>query len=387
MPRPPLPIGTWGKIRYERTSTGWRARVYFRDRDGITRDVERVRRTKGAARDALTAYLTERTTPAAAGITAEATLAVVVDAWFAENAESWAINTRQRYTEIITTHIKPGLGGVRVREASVPRLDAFIKAIATDVGAPTAKTARTILKGALGVAVRHGAAQANPVRDTAPVRVVTKEPKALDDASEAKLRAATRAHVERRGQRGRPADPSMVTLVEVLLATGARIGEVLALRWSDLDLVGRTVTISGTVVSVRGRRPIRQDRPKTDASFRTLDLTKAAVAALLEHQVAMTVANHENLVFPSAAGTLRDPSNVRTVWRKIVAAAGLPAGTTPRVARKTVATKLDRELGTRAAAEQLGHADEGTTRRHYIERSRRGPKAAPVLEPRVVQTP
>jgi hypothetical protein len=46
MGRPPLPIGTYGSIRYYRTSTGWRATTNFRDFDGRTRPVERKGNTK-----------------------------------------------------------------------------------------------------------------------------------------------------------------------------------------------------------------------------------------------------------------------------------------------------------------------------------------------------
>lgn len=52
-----------------------------------------------------------------------------------------------------------------------------------------------------------------------------------------------------------------------MLATGVRIGEVLALRWADVDLatVHPTVTICGTIIFVKGKGFLRQEWTKSDA--------------------------------------------------------------------------------------------------------------------------
>src|SRR5689334_4858405 len=60
MGRPPLPLGTGGKIRFERAGSGWCARCRFRDFDGVTRPVERTAATKGAAERALKEALRDR---------------------------------------------------------------------------------------------------------------------------------------------------------------------------------------------------------------------------------------------------------------------------------------------------------------------------------------
>ena len=167
MGRPPLPVGTWGTIRIEQIAGGYRARARFRDYDGRTRDVERSGKTKGAARSALTADLTSRTAPAGDEITASSRLQFVAEIWQAEKWPDLAENSRKRYRDALEDHILPGLGALMISECSVTRIDRFLKATTESTGAPSAKVCRSVLSGVLGLAVRHGAANTNPVREVA----------------------------------------------------------------------------------------------------------------------------------------------------------------------------------------------------------------------------
>lgn len=375
--RPPLPVGTWGAVRVEAVPGGWRARTRFRDYDGVTRDVERRGPTKGAARAALTSALTERSTPSGDEITAESRVREVLAVWYAEHEDGWATNTRRRYRSMIDDHLEPGIGALRVREATVPALDRLIKRLAADVGAPTAKLAKSVLTGALGVAVRHGALEANPMRDVASVTVTTPEPRALTLDEVHAIRSAVHTW-QTTPRQGRRRDLDLLDVVDLMLATGARIGEVLAIRWSDVDLVAGTVTICGTVVArdTKPRSLYRQDHTKTRRP-RTLRLPGYAVALLMRRQVAAQ-ANPHDVVLPSRVGTLRDPASVTKSLGRVLTEAGLPS-ITSHALRRTVATALAAELDVRAAADQLGHSSTQVTERHYIERSTAGPDGREVL--------
>lgn len=63
MPRPPLPLGAYGKIKTWQDGKTWLARAKFRDFDGVVRLVKRTGRTKAAAERALRAALVERQAP------------------------------------------------------------------------------------------------------------------------------------------------------------------------------------------------------------------------------------------------------------------------------------------------------------------------------------
>jgi integrase len=69
-------------------------------------------------------------------------------------------------------------------------------------------------------------------------------------------------------------------LVDMLLATGLRVGEALAVTWDAVDLSAATVEVRGTVIRVKGRGLMIKPAPKTRAGFRTLVLPSWAVEML-----------------------------------------------------------------------------------------------------------
>lgn len=384
MGRPPLPIGTWGDVAVSGPKGGPCVAVaYFRDYDGVTRRVTRKGKSSAAARTALLTYLTERTMPSGDDLTAETRLSAVAEIYLDEG--KWAINTARRYREVWLLHLAPAVGNLRVREATVTRLDRTVKAIQGSVGAGTAKHARVVLSGIMTLAVRHGASSTNPVANIAPVVVATKEVRPLTLDEVARVRAAAHDAVhppEGTKRRGRLPSPDLIDIIEVMLGTGARIGEVLALRWEDVDLDPDQprLSITGTIVwedGVEGgpRHLFRQPHPKTKKSERDLLLPRFVADVLMRRRVAST--STSGMVFTSHAGTLRDPASVRVSWNRIRTKAGL-GWVTPHTFRKTVATLIYAERDTRAAADQLGNS-EGVTRKHYLPTVKAGPDARDIL--------
>lgn len=163
-----------------------------------------------------------------------------------------------------------------------------------------------------------------------------------------------------------------------MLATGARVGEGLGVRWQDLNLrdATPTVTFSGTVVYIKKRGYFRQELTKSSAGVRTVTLPEFAVEMLLGRAKTKTSAE---FVFPSATGGIRQTQNLHRAWR------AMREGTewdwvTPHIFRKTVATLLDAASGTTTASKQLGHSSPEVTRRHYIAQSHVAPNSAAVLQ-------
>ena len=91
-----------------------------------------------------------------------------------------------------------------------------------------------------------------------------------------------KAGEQSRGTSGPNPDGQLGQIVEVMLGTSARIGEVLAIRRRDLDLTSTpaTLRICGTVISERGVGTYRQEHPKTDRSNRVIALPSFTAAAL-----------------------------------------------------------------------------------------------------------
>lgn len=220
----------------------------------------------------------------------------------------------------------------------------------------------------LSLAARRDAIPLNPMRDTSKRATDAEEVRALTLEEVAQLRdnIATWSGSNRMGP---PRGDDLPELIEVLIGTGVRIGEALALRWEDIDLDSDvpTLLVSGTATTVRNKL-IRQNHTKTAAGRRRLALPDYVVDALRRQQ-ARDLPAEDGLVFPSARGGIRSPDNVRRQLRQ-ARGDGLD-WVTPHALRKTTATVIAEVNGPDAAADQLGHSDGRTTARFYVDRRHR----------------
>lgn len=390
MPRPPLPIGSWGKVK--RTELGkahWVAKARVRDIDGVTRLVERTGRTGAEAERNLCAYLAERTAPFAEDLTPESRLTALWEAYEAHLIdEGRAIRTMERY-RYAGGYVIKGLGGYKIREISTQRLDGFVKALKTNHGPSVAKSARVVLSGMFGLAVRYGAATNNPVRDVGTIKMESKAARALSpdelrgilDAMRSSQKVLNPANKvtphQTLSQYCAAAD--LTDVVTMFAATGARISEVLGIRWQDIDFTAKTVAITGKVNRIPGQGMIRESFWKSAAGDRVLPLPSFAINMLMSRQVS-AVGNVHDVVFPSTQGTLRDPSAVHKQWRTVRASLKLD-WVTSHTFRKTLATLLDDQgLSARIGADQLGHAQVSMTQDVYMGRKAVHAEVAEVLD-------
>ncbi|WP_435582342.1 site-specific integrase [Amycolatopsis thermoflava] len=379
MPRPPLEIGTYGKIRYSALpGGGWRARTQFRDFDGKTRPVERTGKTQGKAAQRLRNAIREWTGSTSGEVTRETKLKDLAVIWMqqvedeVEQGEK-SPNTATTYRSILDRHVLPGLGELRVREATVSRIDRFLAALLRNVGSSSAKTARTVLSGMLGLAARYDAITSNPTRDTRRISAgQTKQPRALD----ADERAEWLAQLEKNEKAVRWDLPD---LSKFMMATGVRIGEALGVFWEDIDFEAGTVDVAHTVVRVKGKGLYRKPRPKTKKGERVLPLPSWALEMLKERWSA-EARPMASPVFASTTGGLRDPSNVLRVIRQTRGREEF-LWVTSHTFRKTTATALDdADVPTRLIADHLGHARVSMTQDVYLGRKSVNPATAAALE-------
>jgi hypothetical protein len=171
VPRPPTPVGSFGAITHTRRPDGtWSARTYIRDTDGERRLVERRGRSRAAADRALKIALADRAPPASGTLSSTTRVRDLAERWFADVQQevtdgTKSPNTARLYRHYLDRHILPGIGALRLGEATVPRLDEFITAVRDRSGTAAAKACRSALSSMLGQAARHGAIPTNPVRD------------------------------------------------------------------------------------------------------------------------------------------------------------------------------------------------------------------------------
>jgi integrase len=157
-------------------------------------------------------------------------------------------------------------------------------------------------------------------------------------------------------------------LIVLALATGMREGELMALRWDDVDLDKAALLVRANLVLTREGR-IREEA-KTGASRRRIALPSIAVEGLRHHRARQAQERLQlgpawqdlNLVFPNTLGGYYDVNNWRARWfSRLLRRAGLPR-IRPHDLRHTSATLLlARGVPVKVVSEMLGHANVGIT--------------------------
>ena len=218
--------------------------------------------------------------------------------------------------------------------------------------------------------MRHDALGRNPVEGTSPLKKPKGSPQALTMQQIAALRRVAAGWRTDPDVKGPKPDGQVLDAIEVLLGTGMRPGEVLALRPVDIceTKTGMVAHVSGTVVYRRGNGTFQQARPKTDASIRYIPVPEFAALVIRRRLGRMDPMRRDWTIFHNRTGGPLSQHNFRRTFREFLALAGLEdSGITPRWYRRTGATVLARGLGADVAATYLGHASTTITERHYIE--------------------
>ncbi len=379
--RPPTSLGTGGTIRTKQVRDGaYRARTRIRDKDGVTREVTATGTTVAAAERALREKLVDRATPTHQAITADTTMSRLAALWlkYLRDEDRIEATTINEYERVLTKVVIPELGGLRLREVTTSRLDLFLVRLRATSASRQRKT-KVVMGAMLGLAVRHDALAVNPVQQTSRIHREKSETRSLTLEDLDTVRKALRAWTAKQ-RPGPKASNVMGDIIDLMLATGARIGEILALRWADvaLDATRPNLTINGTIRTEPGKCTYRKTSPKSDASVRTVVLPDFAVAVLRRRQ-GTTRENPNDAVFPTRNGTWQQVNNVERRWRQVRKDTGLD-WVTPHTFRKTVATLISERVDAETASQQLGHSSPAITREFYISKPAIAADVADALE-------
>jgi integrase len=371
MARPRTPIGAYGSIAVRRRGDRTIAETRIRDADGRLRHVRVTARTAAQARLVLKERLLERPAFGTGGVlTPQTTFAHLAEVWLTDLAgQELAEGTKQSYRDQLRLHVRPAFEHYTLAEVTTGRVEWFLKSQAA-ISSSRARQSRTLLNLLFGFALRHDAVSRNPVAGTSPLRHPKSEPKALTLEQIAAIRVAAANWRTEPGLPGPKPDGQVRDIIEVLLGTAMRPGEVLALRPRDVDdrPTGMVVAVTGTVVERKGQGAIRQERPKSEASIRWIPVPDFAAIVLRRR---LTGVSARRTIFANRTGGPLSPYNVRRTFREFLADAGLAhSGISLRWYRRTGATVIARGMGSDAAAAFLGHSSTVITEGHYIERDR-----------------
>lgn len=371
MARPRTPVGAYGSIAVRRRGDRAIAETRIRDADGRVRHVRVTARTAAQARRVLRERLLNR--PAFGStrvLTPQSGFVDLIEVWLADlDLAPLAEGTKQNYRDQVRLHVRPAFEHYTLAEITTGRVEWFLKSQAA-TSSSRARQSRTLLNLLFAFALRHDAVARNPVAGTSPLRQPKRQPKALTLDQISAIRAAAANWRSQPGLPGPKPDGQVRDIIEVLLGTAMRTGEVLALRSCDVEdgPTGMVVAVTGTVVQRKGTGAVRQDRPKSEASIRWVPVPEFAAEVLRRRAGGVDEAR---TIFANREGGPLSPYNVRRTFREFLADAGLgDSGISLRWYRRTGATVIARSLGSDAAAAFLGHSSTAITEGHYIERDR-----------------
>lgn len=355
----------------------WELRAYA-GVDPITNRQKYVTRTfrgrKREAEEALARLVTEVSGGSHAA--QDATVGDLLQEWLALAKPELSPTTARGYDWIITTYILPTLEKVPLARLKTSQLDRFYAKLRDEGGqdgkplsAATVRQVHAILRRALRQGVRWGWIGANPAALASPPRVRSRQ--LAPPGPDGVVRLIDKAEAD---------DPDFACYLLLAATTGARRGELCALRWSDLDLPGQALTIARSIVEAEHSKLVEKDT-KTHAA-RRIALDVGTVDVLMAHRRRCTARAQacgarlpaSAYVFSADPDGTRPwaPNNVTKDFIRLRKAVGLD---TVRLhdLRHFAATRLLAEgVPVRTVSGRLGHANAATTLgvyAHFVEES------------------
>jgi integrase len=270
-------------------------------------------------------------------ITPQTTVSTMIDYWLQHLRAEQRLDgtTINEYERVLRKLVIPCLGAVSLGELTTSRIDEVLVELGTQSLNRQRKT-KVVTGAMLDIAVELGAISVNPVRGSLSISRPASDPRSLTGAELETARTAVRAWLGKE-RSGPKSSGDIADIIEVMLATGARIGEVLALRWADIDLGARVVDINATIKTESGIGTYRKPLPHP----RIVALPEPA-ALVLQARRRSIQDNFLDAVFPTRNVTWQQVNNVERRWRQIRREAGLEWITTEVFRRSSSAAVFSR---------------------------------------------
>jgi integrase len=260
-------------------------------------------------------------------------------------------NTKVMYAGVARTHVLgSSLANVTLDRVRPSHVEGWIVELRRKgLAESTIRSAYTILRAVLDTAVRDGALGSNPAAAIRRPRVTAREAPHLTPAQVADLLRAAEG--------GRYA-----SLFALLVYTGLRRGEALALQWSDVDLSHGILQVRGTLSRIDGELVVAE--PKTAKSKRFVPISEPAERLLRTQQEAQdeerrhagSAWRQTGFVFTTEFGEPCDPRNAFRALQVAAAKAGLPHAGLHTLRHSAASVMLTRSVPLKVVSEILGHS-------------------------------
>lgn len=277
----------------------------------------------GASQAEVLAKLEQAKKQTTSGVSSNSlTLGEYLERWLQEKEATIKPSTHAQYERCVNLHINKALGGIKLGKVKPLDIQTLVRNINETSGNATANKCRTVLYSAFKQALRWQLVAFNPVDAVDPLPVIKPERRIWGPEEAARFLDTARSH-------------RMYALFYLDMSTGLRRGELLGLRWRDIE--GNVLHVRQAVVKVKNQLTI--STPKTKKGKRPITLAPDVLEVLEQHRKAQLAEMAElnqswtDLVFPSEVGTIYNPDNLkrlrfllldktRKAWRKEAQEAG-----------------------------------------------------------------
>lgn len=268
-----------------------------------------------------------------------------LDQWLENIKPTIKYSGWKRYEDSVRLHIKPAVDSMKLSKLSALHIQNLYSAkLAEGLSPRTVQIIHATLHKALKQAVLFSLVPHNVAERVSPPPSKQKEIYPLTRKQIAALLEATKGN-------------RLEALYVLAVSTGMREGEILGLRWEDVDLVSGTLQVRRTLYQGRTHTP------KTASARRTITLTRQAVAALQDHKQKH---DGDGFIFSTKHGTPITAHNlINRSWKSLLKRAGIPYRNFHQLRHTTATLLLEEDVNPLIVSQLLGHVDVAFTMRVY----------------------
>lgn len=223
-------------------------------------------------------------------------------------------STAQLYLTINKDRITPFLGSVKLSELTASHINRWLKRLETKYAYTSTRNAYRLLSQALKEAVNRELIRKNPCTVKLRSNTPPQPSVALNQEEATRFLEAAKEY-------------RLYPLFLLALSSGMRVGELLALRWDNVDIDNKLIYVRETIRVIKREAIVTS--PKTRSSIRSIPIDESVLTILLEHQKTMKhesinwKGNRIDLVFPSRNGTVILHNILIRTFKAILKRAGL----------------------------------------------------------------
>lgn len=282
--------------------------------------------------------------------------------WWPAKRGTLAASTVREYQRIIDSRLEPDLGAVHLDRLLPFHLDRYYDELSREgLRAASIRQIHAVARGALGQAHRWGWLPTNTASAASPPRRIA--PEITPPTAEQVKHLVAGAEAE---------SPEFGVLVRLAAVLGARRGELCGLRWEDIDLEERTLTIRTGIADVAGRlmeTDTKSHRPRTisiDAATtrRLRSYRERAVRNAGEHGTTLATRAFVLSEAPDGTAPYR-PDKATGMFRRVARRVGLRATRLHDLRHFAATEMISSGIDVRTVAGRLGHGQPWTTLNTY----------------------